>query len=211
MTGSLNSSDILLTIAFIEQYYSIGWYHFALGRISIKWDAAVRYYRKQQDNPYMTNVWATQAILLIWQYTRSLWIHRNSIVHGKDNKEAASRILQNLHKEVEKLFESFNKNPAMLLPHQHHLFTSRTLKQRLRMPYDNIACWLCSVETAKLELALHISLLQSNSSQFIPQLRMTEDDSDDDSYTPSINSSTTSQTMSLSNTTSTASLTNIDL
>jgi hypothetical protein len=135
MASSLNSGDILLTTAFIKRYHSIGWYQFTLGRFSSKWDAAVRCYGKQQDNPNTTNVWATQAMLLMWQYTRSLWIHRNSVIHGKDSEEAASRILQNLRKDVEKLYESFRGNPAMLLPRHHHLFTSRTIEQRLRIPY----------------------------------------------------------------------------
>jgi hypothetical protein len=207
--GSLNSGDILLTTAFTEQYHSIGWYHFTLGRISSKWDAAVRCYRGQLDNLAMTNVWATQAILLMWQYMRSIWTHRNSVVHGKDSEEAASRLLQHLHQEVERLYEEFRVNPAMLLSRHHHLFTSRTLEQRLRMPYDNITSWLRSVENARQDLALHISLLRSNSSGFFPPPSMTDDDSTDASYMPSLSSSSSSQATSLTDTTSTASLTTI--
>jgi len=39
--GSLRGPDAVLTAAFHEQGYKIGWLHFGLGRISTKWaDAA---------------------------------------------------------------------------------------------------------------------------------------------------------------------------
>ena len=126
--GSLHGGDMLLTTAFMEQHHSIGWFQFALGRISSKWDVAVRYYKKQYNDPTTVNVWAPQAILLLWKYTKSLWVNRNHFVHGKDGEEAAGRLLQALHGEVKHLYETFTNNPAFLLPRHHYLFTNRTLE-----------------------------------------------------------------------------------
>ncbi len=142
------------------------------------------FYNKQHNNPTTANIWAPQAILLFWKYTRSLWIHRNQIVHGKDVEEAAARILQELQDVVRQLYESFDTNPAIRLPRHHYLFTTRSLEQCLQMPYDNITCWLHSVEEAQQALALHESLQHRNSSRFFPQYHADNHDSSDDSYVP---------------------------
>jgi hypothetical protein len=62
--GSLHGGDTLLITAFMEQYHSIGWFQFALGRIISKWDAAVFYYNKQYNDPTTVNIWAPHAALL---------------------------------------------------------------------------------------------------------------------------------------------------
>ena len=64
--GSLCGPDILLTVAFTEQYQSIGWYNFLLGRISAKWGKAVALYNKSTDPSYH-KAWTTQTILLVWK------------------------------------------------------------------------------------------------------------------------------------------------
>jgi hypothetical protein len=208
--GSLRGGDMLLTTAFMEQHHSIGWFQFALGRISSKWDAVVRYYKKQYNDPTTVNVWAPQAILLLWKYTKSLWVNRNHFVHGKDGEEAAARLLQALHGEVKHLYETFTNNPAFLLPHHHYLFTNRTLEQRLRMPYDNITCWLRSVEDAKQALELHNNTLRTDSSRFFPRPNHSDQDSSDDTYVPSSTPSSNSQYTFFSNTVTTAPSTILD-
>jgi hypothetical protein len=40
--GSLRPVDILITQAYTEQFHSIGWYQFCLGRISNRWHKAVQ-------------------------------------------------------------------------------------------------------------------------------------------------------------------------
>jgi hypothetical protein len=205
--GSLRGGDMLLTTAFMEQHHSIGWYQFALGRISSKWEVAVRYYNKQHADPTTANVWAPQAILILWKYTKSLWLHRNKIVHGRNGEETAARLLRDLHEEVRQLYDTFQANPAFLLPRHHYLFTNRSLDQRLRMPYDNITCWLRSVEEAQQALNLHESILRNNYSRFFSRPHINDNDSFDETYVPSSTSDSTSYVTSLSHTASTASLT----
>ena len=101
------------------------------------------------------------------------------------------QILRELHEQVKSLYEEYSINPTVILPTRSHLFTSRTLDQRLLHNYDNITCWLWSVSEAKLALAHHISQLRDQSSpfftpaQFIPLATPPEDDTSTDSYTVS--------------------------
>jgi hypothetical protein len=44
MVGSLRGPNVLLTAAFTEQFQSIGWYHFLLGRLSSYWGKAAAVY-----------------------------------------------------------------------------------------------------------------------------------------------------------------------
>jgi hypothetical protein len=178
--------------------------------MSSKWEAAVRYYNKQHADPNTANIWASQAVLLIWKYTKSLLIHRNQIVHGRNGEETAARLLHELHEEVKHLYETFEANPAFLLPRHHYLFTNRSLDQRLRTPYDNITCLLCSVEEAQQALILHESILHNISSRFFSRPHINDYDSSDDTYVPSSTSGSTSHFTSLSNTASTAFLTTLD-
>jgi hypothetical protein len=59
--GSLCSPDAVLTTAFHEQYNTIGWFQFCLGRVSKKWAAAVKQYCTDPQPPdfkeYWTSLW----------------------------------------------------------------------------------------------------------------------------------------------------------
>jgi hypothetical protein len=59
--GFQRGLDILLTAAFTEQFHSIGWYHFLLGRLSSCWDKAAAAYSKLTDPSY-PKVWMAQVI-----------------------------------------------------------------------------------------------------------------------------------------------------
>jgi hypothetical protein len=97
--GSLHGPDVLLTAALTEQYQSIGWYNFLLGRISVCWGKAVAMYNKSTDPSYPT-AWTTQTILLVWKFSCSLWIYRNTIVHGATDQEVAAKIRASLDDKV---------------------------------------------------------------------------------------------------------------
>ncbi len=98
------------------------------------------------------------------------------------------------------LYDEHQSNPNIILPRHQHLFTSRTLDQRLQHNYDNITCWIRSVNEAKLALAHHVQQLRVQSSsfftpaQFISHARLTEEDSSSESYILSSNASISTYT-----------------
>ena len=112
----------------------------------------------------------------------------------------ATRILQDLYQQVRTLYDEYQSNPNIILSRHQHLFTSRTLDQRLQHNYDNITCWIRSVNKAKLALAHHVQQLRAQSSsfftpaQFISHARLTEEDSSSESYAPSSNASISTYT-----------------
>lgn len=224
VAGSLRAADVLLTSAFQEQYHTVGWFQLFLGRISLKWEKAAHAYCSREGGT-LTTAWSSNVIHQLWRFTRSMWNNRNSIVHGKDAETAATRILQDLYQQVRTLYEEYQSNPNIILSRHQHLFTSRTLNQRLQHSYDNITCWIRSVNEAKLALAHHVQQLSAQSSsfftpaQFISHARLTEEDSLSESYVPSSNASistyttlyttTTQETSSVQQSLSSTSITNM--
>jgi hypothetical protein len=143
--GSLKGSDVLATMAIYDQYNTIGWFHFCLGRISKNWARAYLAYRPRTDNNGGAQ-WSSQLITCLWNFTRKMWEHHNHIVHGATAAEAASREITHLHEKIKAHYAAYNNNSAYVLPRHQYLFTQRDLQQRMSMSY--MSCWLCSIEEA---------------------------------------------------------------
>jgi len=79
-------------------------------------------------------------------------MHCNRILHGATTEKAAMRQLQEFQKVVSQLHSESEISPNMLLPRHHYLFLNKSLYHRLQQPYDDIWCWLRSVEEAHLVL-----------------------------------------------------------
>ncbi len=141
VAGSLRAADILLTSAFQEHYHTVGWFQLFLGRISLKWEKAAHAYCSREGGTLPT-AWSSNVIHHLWRFTRSMWNNRNGIVHGKDAETTATRILHYLHQQACILYDEYQSNPNIILTRHQHLFTSRTLDQRLQHNYDNITCWI---------------------------------------------------------------------
>ncbi len=60
--GSLKGTDMLLMMAFYEQFHTIGWYNLFHGRISMLWGKTVSQINKSPFSSIPTT-WAAQTIL----------------------------------------------------------------------------------------------------------------------------------------------------
>ncbi len=69
---SFKGTDMILIMAFYEQFHTIGWYNMFHGRISKLWGRAVSQITKSPHSSFPTT-WAAQTILYLWKSTRSLW------------------------------------------------------------------------------------------------------------------------------------------
>ena len=157
--GSLRPADILLTKAYYTQFYTIGWYHFCLGRISREWHAAVQAFLPP-NQPHRPLPWGSNLVPALWLFTKSLWLHRNTLVHGADAEESAQRILTGLRDQVRQHYFAFKADESYVLARHRYLFTSHTLDQRLSLSYDNVTCWLRSVDEARHQLATKVAYQQ---------------------------------------------------
>jgi len=131
--GSLRASDVVLMLAFAEQYHSIGWLQLFLRRISKKWELAYTHYRDIPLSETYLNTWSTSFIHHIWTYTHSLWAHMNTILHGASAEENAAKTLRDLQSEVNM---KLRDNPHQLLPWHYGLIQDRALDELLKLPYD---------------------------------------------------------------------------
>jgi hypothetical protein len=129
--GSIKHGDTYLTVAFLEQFHSIGWHQLFMGRISLFWEKAYVAYLGRSITPKAALRWSTFFITSVWEYTRQIWKMRNSSVHGTE-AEQATNILTKMKTNIIRLYEEFNHNPNMLLPHHHHLFKRLSLEDHLR-------------------------------------------------------------------------------
>ncbi len=128
--GSLHGPDILLTMAFAEQFYSIGWMQLHHGHLSKYWEKAYVTYTKSTV-PTQSIQWVTRLIRALWRYTHSLWSHQNQVVHGHSDKEVAEKLCKDLMNQVSLLYETYQHSPDFILPWHQYIFTSCSLSQHL--------------------------------------------------------------------------------
>jgi hypothetical protein len=163
--GSLCPEDILITQAYYNQFHTIGWYQFCLGRISKSWHKAVQAILPPAQ-PHQRVEWGSNLVYALWQFTKRMWNHRNAIVHGADAEETTQRILIGLRDQVHQHYSSFSDDAGYVLARHRYLFTSRTLEQRLSMSYDYVNCWLRSVDEARTQLTTHVAAQQDAAAHF---------------------------------------------
>jgi hypothetical protein len=195
--GSLKGTDMLLTMAFNEQFHTIGWHNLFHGRISKLWGQAV-VQLTQSSYSSLSTTWSAQTILYPWKYTRLIWINRNHIVHRKTDQEIATKIRESIHAKVCHLYGTFQTTPNFILACHHYLFTSRSLAQRLHLDIDSLQCWLRSVESAQQDLEHHNTSLRLQSNRFFAPFyaigrarHRTNSSSTDSTYSPSLQETTT--------------------
>jgi hypothetical protein len=147
--GSINSPEVLLTAAYHEQFYDLGWYQCSLGRKSTKWARAVEAFPRREKQSFYPAQWTSAFITNIWTFTRSVCQQRNQILHGATAEASAAVLRHEQHEKVREHYKLFEDNNTYLLPRHHNLFTQCTLQDHLQLSYDHISCWLRSVEEAR--------------------------------------------------------------
>jgi len=54
-------------------------------------------------------------VYALWQFTKSMWAHRNAIVHGINSEEAATCFLTGLRDQVHQHYLSFSVDAGYVL------------------------------------------------------------------------------------------------
>ena len=156
---------MLITAAYTHQFHTLGWYNLCLGQISSKWHEAVRACLSP-STPFHHLQWGSLLISALWKFTKTLWQHRNGLVHSSEAAENAQRILTGLQDQVHQHYQSYEADNTYGLAHHWCLFSSLTLDQRLSLSYDYTTCWLRSIEEASLQMVLYEDSQRASAARF---------------------------------------------
>lgn len=116
--GSLKGTDMLLTMTFNEQFHTIWWHNMSHGWLSKKWGKVMHGINKSSHTSLSTT-WTAQTILYLWKYSRSLWMHRDQVVHGKTDQDIATKIMESSHTKVRDYYAKYQSNPTFILSRHH--------------------------------------------------------------------------------------------
>jgi len=184
--GSVHPLHIMLTQAYHEQFYKVGWYQLCLGRISKKWSKVINLQWGPTTPKSNTEYWASHFIMALWQW---MWKHWNQLVHRHSCQEKAKIMLHNLHTQVSDHYAAYHNDSSYVLPRHNYLFKQRSLEDRLKQSYDYIKCWLHSVDEAQDILKFQLLHLRETSASFFAPFHRPENQtslsSEEDSYLPS--------------------------
>jgi hypothetical protein len=171
-----------------------------MGRISTKWALAAAQYNTLPTDSDVVLHWASILIAALWRFSKSLWQHRNGIVHGATVEEQALRKLQSVRERITTFYNSYSENHKIVLPRHKYLFHNRTLEERLGASFDNMSAWIRSVEEAMLVLQHQEASHQADSQLIFPHHPL-ETHSADSGTTYSLSSIATSVSTTLATTT----------
>jgi hypothetical protein len=85
--------------------------------------------------------WSTTLIYFVVRVSLSLWKFRNGVLYGQsvDVMEANER--GRLSQEIKAAYKAYHLEHFIILNSFCHLFTSKSLKQRLNQDHDSLQCW----------------------------------------------------------------------
>ena len=168
LTPSIKPSAIHLQAAFDEQTKHIGWDQFLRGRNSLRWGSAFRSsWGPTLHSEIDHTPWCKLLILSLWEYSTTLWKHRNAVVHGRDKEKAAALTLASIKTKVALAYADFEADPYIVSAPFNSLFLKYSLKDRLKMSQDTLLSWLRSVEEVKAHQAIFRDSVTRNGQRFL--------------------------------------------
>ena len=131
--------------AFVEQC-TIGWGQAIRGRISRKWGAAHRLYRRARYNSEDSTVtqWSANLIFHLWRLGIDRWIARNNLVYGKTEQERSEKRNSEINLQITK---AFLLDQDKIRHEDKHLF-DLPRDSRLNHSCEQKRLWLASVRAA---------------------------------------------------------------
>lgn len=94
----------------------------------------------------LSRQWGTTVISSLWSFSKTIWKHRNEVVHGK-TPIALSKEVQQLQECAAQHYTQYAGNPH-LVPHTSAYLFNRPLASILALRRDTLASWIRSVEEA---------------------------------------------------------------
>ena len=132
-------------MAFFEQE-QLGWEQALRGRLSKKWgEAQDQYYKDRYPDQLQTgDTWTTRVITALWDYSKDIWMERNSAYHGVDDDEARLKRSDDLNDLIVRSYQLDRHHVALA---HTQLFTP-PMTSTLNQHDDAKRSWLRSVDAA---------------------------------------------------------------
>jgi hypothetical protein len=144
-----------ITRAFQDQT-SIGWEGLFRGHIAASWAKAyLENYeapsRKKQPSPAtvvnLSQQESVKLILQLWEFSKTVWAYRNSVVHGKTEHSKLSKELLIMRAAVSRHYEAHRENQHYIPQSRASMF-NRPEAATVTLCRDTMASWLALVEEA---------------------------------------------------------------
>ena len=97
-------------------------------------------YLRNLNKPIRIEGWIGRAQLAVWEFTLSLWVYRNKVLHGGTEEERMKTESQKIRSEVERQLSEMEVGHLGL-----HLLDQGILAKSTRYQKK----WLCTVESEK--------------------------------------------------------------
>jgi len=156
--GSILPQLASLTTAFRQQS-SLSWLALIRGHLAKGWATAYcANYVPRKNKPVqqetitqLSRQWCHKLIPMMWQYGKTIWSHRNAVVHGKTTLSPSKDLLQ-MQEKIRLHYHNFHCNNHYV-PHAQAYLFQRDIQRTLQLRRDTMACWLHSVQEAILTQA----------------------------------------------------------
>ena len=152
----------LLDKALAEQE-QIGW-HLAMRRyLSQQWVLAIAANPCSKEDNDRGKIWTRKTILQLWEFSREMWEHRNSILH--DSQLKASHKIQDaqINDEIMKLYAHIDNYDAA-----NRWYFELPLALRLRRPLRSRRRWLMNARILVDKSVTHAMSGQTNLTTYFP-------------------------------------------
>jgi hypothetical protein len=174
--GSILPMDVLATHCITAQG-ALGWDQFLRGRISNSWRKFFTHF-KQSTDPQHCESWTKKLIIALWNYTTSIWKHRNNKVHGATLEDQKKKEKGELEAQVRAAYKEYKDDNFLIPRSMSYLFERHSLEDKLKKDRDSLRCWIRSVEEAKQEQNTLMDHMRKNAEEFFT----TREESDNNQY-----------------------------
>jgi hypothetical protein len=89
----------------------------------------------------------TQVIRSVWRYSKSIWDHKNMVVHGLTTTKAEGKEMVELKRQAKHFYNTFKTDKYCVPYTRSYLFDCPLLTVQ-QLSRDNLASWIRSVEEA---------------------------------------------------------------
>ena len=113
------------------------------GFISSRWAKAQQLWEQLHPSRTKNNMWERNLVILLQQYTLSIWDKRNKLLHGETKKENKEIRLHKCRDKVRTLY----KYPRQELTIKERRYFNLPLRYRLKGSISAMELWIEVVET----------------------------------------------------------------
>jgi hypothetical protein len=161
--GSILPMDVLATHCITTQG-ALAWDQFLRGRTLISWRKFFTHFKQSAESH--GEIWTKKLIMVLWNYTTSIWKHRNNKVHGATIEDQKKKEKEELGTQVRAAYEDYTEDKFLIPRSMSYLFERHSLENKLKEDRDTLRCWIKSVEEAKQIQNISMDRMRRNAEQF---------------------------------------------